>query len=1040
MFQVLHSSAGAGKTHALVKHYLAHCLRGEDPSAYRQVLALTFTNKAATEMKERVMHYLQRIAAGEQGSAQIDDVVAHLMRSAKTDADTVAARADAVLGHMLHHWSDVAISTIDAFTRRVVRPFARDLQLDHELRMTTDEVYYRERAVEQLIGEAGSDATVTGLLTEACLQLLEEERKWDPEKPLRELSSELTKEGSIKPLEMLRGIAPETVAPLARKLRGEIAAFEQRIQALGQEAMHSISEAHVAVEHVAYGKSGIHGYFRKLANFAGERPEPGRNVLAPITTGKWHSGKADAAAIAALETLAPMLESLFRNGEELLEAGFAHYAIRRAVLRELPTAFALHALDERLEGIKRAEGITFFSDLTRKVAAVVKHEPVPFIHERMGERYRHFLIDEFQDTSLLQWNALLPLIDNALGSGGSALLVGDAKQAIYRWRNGEVRLFTGFPKIFGRDPHDTVEAEREDSLVRNHRAVEPLADNFRSAGTIIQFNNELFGELAATLPESLRPVYDEHAQGVRRTGDGMVLLEKLPGDVKGEERHGAMRDFVLRHVQEALTDGFAPGDIAVLVRSKEPGRQVAGHLVAHGIAVVSPDGLRLSSDPVVAAIMDQLRFLHTGDVTAAARVVQYLGMQASPAEQEVVYPFNGQDGLPDPVAMVREHLAAHGNPRLRTTLTALVNQLAQAMGHRAGADAQLLTLLDEIHAWSSEHGQDLGGFLEHFERSGGERGSAPPAHGHAVQVMTVHASKGLQFPVVIVPNATMSSAGFHAERLWVEPGDAVPELPMALVRESKILRAANTPELEEEDQLRCLDAINLLYVAFTRAEQRLITLVHEQRPDSLSKALLARMAVESTSDGSLRIGERTPPWNIRATSDAALLEDVSGTRPAEPILRFEAPEDWDPADPDPFRAHGNAVHEVLARTHAAEDLDQAIASVVSEGLLEEEKAGTLRTQLHALLSRPDLAPWFGKGLQVRNEATIITADGKALRPDRIVIDGPTVRVLDIKTGRPADPHPEQVRTYMQLLGELGHTRVEGALLYVSDGRLEAVEA
>jgi ATP-dependent helicase/nuclease subunit A len=1037
MFKVLHSSAGAGKTHALVRHYLSLCLRDTDPGAYRRVLALTFTTKAAGEMQERVLQYLERIADRETGSPQIDDVVDHLVKESGATPDELAQRAHKVLGHMLHHWSDVAISTIDAFTRRVVRPFARDLQLDHELRMTTDEAHYRERAVDGLIAEAGVEPTVTALLTEACLQLLHEERKWDPGQPLLDLSRELGKESSIKPLELLRNVSPEVVAPLMVQLRKDVRAFIDQVRALGQEALRMISEAGLVPEDMAYGKGGIHGYFRKLGDFEASWEPPGKNALKTLESGKWYGGKASENAKETLERLAPELERLFQAAEDLREKSHPIFLVRRAVLRELPTAFALHELDRHLEAIKQADGIAFFSDLTRKVAAVVKHEPVPFIHERMGERYSHFLIDEFQDTSLMQWNALLPLIHNALGTDGSALLVGDAKQAIYRWRNGEVRLFTSFPQVFGRDPQDAAEAEREAALVRNYREAEALADNYRSAATIIRSNNKLFGLLAPLLPEGLRKVYEGHEQGVKIEREGLVLLEKLPSDHKGEQRLEATFDFTLRHVQEALADGFAPGDIAILVRSGKLGHALAAHLVANHLAVISPDGLRLSGDPVIELLIDLLRFMHQGDVTAAARILQYRSLLAGTAEA-VAHPFHGGEKLPDPVRIVREHLAAHGHPRLRTTLTALLGELALSFGLRPGDDAQLLTLLDEVHAWTTEHGQDIGGFLEHFERRGGERGSAPPEHGQAILIMTVHGSKGLQFPVVIVPNANMGSGGNHGERFWIDPQQAVPELPVALVSESKGLREAGTPELLEEEELRLLDQMNLLYVAFTRPEQRLLALVPEYRADAMTKELLAFIDTEGSEEGRLVQGSRSAPWKRRDGSEQFALKDVSGHTPTTLDLRLEAPADWDPADPDPYRSHGNAVHEILAHMAHADDLDHAMERALDEGLLDHAKAPMLRERLRALITSPGMEAWFGKGLAVRNEATLITAEGKALRPDRVVMEGDRVGVLDIKTGQPREDHAMQVRNYMHHLRQLGHARVEGALLYVREGVLEPV--
>jgi len=1060
MFLVLHSSAGAGKTHALVKHYLALCLSGDDLGAYRQVLALTFTNKAAAEMKERVIGYLEHLAKGEVSDGPIRDVMEHLKTLAQVDEATLAKRADAVLGHMLHHWSDVAISTIDAFTRRVVRPFARDLRLDHDLRMTTEQTYYRERAVDALIEAAGSDPRITELLTQACLQLLHEERSWDPSRPLLDLSNELLKESAIKPLEKLRSLSVEEIIPLTDRLNKESVLFRRRVNALGKAGLDLFVEHGLGEGDVAYGKGGILGYFRKLLVFSDEWNAPGPQTLKPLETGKWNSAKATPAARAALDGIADRLTGLFAEAETLREEQLRTYLIQRAVARELLPAFALHELDAKLEALKQEDGVAFFSDLTRRVAEVVKDEPVPFIYERLGERYRHFLIDEFQDTSLLQWNALLPLIENALSTGGSTLLVGDAKQAIYRWRNGEVRLFVELPKVFGRSDDDPVEAEREATLIRNFSEGERLDHNRRSAKRIIAFNNALFGVLQQQLPADLRKVYDRHDQRTSHTDEGVVHLERTGPGVTGEDLQQAILHHALSHVEQALADGFAPGDVAVLVRSKRLGRAVAEHLLEHGHAVVSPDGLQLAADPAIQLLIELLRFLHSGEAVAAVHVLQWQAIvvrsddkKVSPgsspgsetgsltvagtiAEDSDVVLFAPSERLPDPVQLVRKWLSDHGQPRLRSTLTALVTELARAHGLKPAEDAAVLTLLDEVHKWTTDHAQDIGGFLEHWERSGGERSTTAPEQGLAVQVMTVHKSKGLQFPVVIVPDARMSSTANHGELFWVDPGEAVPELEVALIRESKTSRGAELPELIEEEGLRTLDSLNLLYVAFTRPEQRLYAFVPDAT-DVVTKGLIDLIA---TNEQLVRpSGAAEPPRKSRTVQRAEPLIDVAADRGLPMLtIRFEAPDEWDPADPDPRRAFGTAVHEALAATRTAADLPRALHRAVSAGDLTEEQAVALLRHLGPRINSPDLAPWFAPHLDVRAEAALITAGGHSLRPDRLVFDGDRVRVLEFKTGKPSSTHEDQVRDYLDILRQLGHTDVEGAVWYLNDGQLRPV--
>jgi len=1033
MFQVLRSSAGAGKTHALVKHYLTHCLGTSDHGAYRHVLALTFTNKAAAEMKERVITYLEGLSGGGPFQGPLADVAGHLQAVAGIDGDELTRRADVVLGNMLHNWSAVSISTIDAFTRRVVKPFARDLRLDHDLRMSTEQEFYRTEAVNALIEQAGRDEATTRMLTLTCLELLQEERPWEPTRPLLDLSRELLNERSLRPLQTLRDRSFDDIAGLLERLNVNAARFRREVQRIGQEAVALFAGTSVAKEEIAYGGAALN-YFQGLADFKDNWNAPGAHTIKPIAAGKLHSGKASAAGMAALESIAAAIGRLFEQAEGLREARYADHVIQRAVARELLPAYALHGIDLALEELKRVDGVTFFSDLTRRVAEVVKDEPVPYIYERLGERYRHFLIDEFQDTSLLQWNALLPLLDNALSTGGSVLLVGDAKQAIYRWRNGEVRLFLELPDLFGRDPEETTSAQMEATLRRTWRPAEALALNRRSAEGIISFNNALFDALPEVLPPALRRVYGEQAQRTWRPEPGTVRLcvaEKLTGD----ELNEAILEHVMESVQLAIGGGYAPGDVAVLVRSKRLGRAVAEHLQAHGFSVVSPDGLQLTADPAVQLLIECLRFTLHGDDISAARALQWQAIVACADEGTKEIPWRiaaRQDGQIKVAVSLREHLHAHGDPLNNSTLPALMEGIARSFGLDPIADASLLTLLDEAHAWSSEHAQDIAGFLEHWDRGGGERSTADGEGSNAVQVMTIHKAKGLQFPVVIVPDARMTSNRSHGELFWVAPGEAVPELSEALIKESKALRDIGLPELEEEQALRDLDALNLLYVAFTRAEQQLHVLV-PQGTDAVTKALLTF----AESHGHLADGvvHTAPDRQRKAPAPSEVLHDVRTPGQGQPWRIRSDGEDMGTSEE---RRYGTAVHELLAGIRQVADIPGSVAAAVARGDLDASIAATLTEQLTTALSSAPLDRWFRASSAVRAEAAIIMADGSGLRPDRIAEDADGMHVLEIKTGRPAKAHQTQLRGYLDTLRAMGHPQVDGLLWYLSSGTTEPV--
>jgi ATP-dependent exoDNAse (exonuclease V) beta subunit len=1028
MFHVLRSSAGAGKTHSLVKHYLTLCLGSEDPAAYRTVLALTFTNKAAHEMKERAVRYLRDLAAKNEPDGAMRDVLDHLQRTAGLADQQLADRADRMLRHMLHHWNDVAISTIDAFTQRVVRPFARDLRLHQDLRMTTDQDGYLQQAVERLIALAGEDPRVTEILGQACLQLLHEEQRWDPERPLVQLSRELLNERSIAPLQRIASMDSGDVARISSVLRTEEKRFRERMQGYGREALALLDNAGITARDLHYGQKGIHSMFQKLADFRNELVTPNRYADATLTEQRWASENITPQGRAALEAIIPDLERLARTAVAEQGSGFRDFLLRGAVLRELPATFALHELERQLEALKQEDGVAFFSDLTRRVAEIVAREPVPFIHERMGERYQHFLIDEFQDTSLLQWTCLLPLIDNALSSGGSALLVGDAKQAIYRWRNGEVRLFTELPHLFGRS-EDPLAVEREATLLRTFRPLDRLVHNRRSSPTIIAFNNALFGALAEALPPTLRSVYDAHDQLPGGERPGMVEVRVLNAEMNGDERW----DELLAHVEEALRnaleDGARPGDVAILVRTGNQGARVAQHLLSKGFAVLSPDGLKVAADIRVGMVIDALRALFFHDATAAVRVLQARAVSRQEGTS-IVDPLAGRTSVPDAMNELRAITMPLPLASSHDLLPELLLHLHDTLLPLQDVHGPFLALLDEAHGWSSEQGADVPGFLQYWDRTGASRSTAPPDDGGAVHIMTIHKAKGLEFPVVIVPDANMRPRGRSNDRIWVGTGEAVPGLDTALVAYVTALRNAGVPELQVEEELRLLDDLNLLYVAFTRPVDRLHVFVHGNASGTIVREF--REHIATLCEGAHYLsGDRCTLQGRRSASTEDHL-----ARPPAAALRY-------PLELRTTRGQlgghaverGRKLHAVMARITEVAQLADALRDAQEAGEITAADREALLPELRAKLSDPRLSPWYGGTSNVRNEATIIDADGKAWRPDRVVLDAAGVRVLDLKTGAPRPEHNDQVGRYLSLLQRMGHTHVEGALYYITQDQL-----
>ncbi len=1028
MFQVLHSSAGAGKTHALVKHYIGLALMRPAPDGYASILALTFTNKAAAEMRERILDHLEGLADGTELTGALLDVQEEVMHKAAVDADEVRRRAGTTLTHMLHHWPQFAVTTIDAFTRRVVMPFARDLRLDSDLRMTTEEKYYRDLAVERLLQEAGSDESLTQLLTAICGDLIEQERDWRPDKPLRDLSHQLGKEQALTRLAQMREITSAQFIAVRAQLRERTVTFRDRLRKLGREALAAVEREGLVTSDLASGKTGVASLLRKLAEFD-TWIEENKNALKNLEKGEWHSKGASPEGRASVERIAPLLRNAVITVRDLHASGdLDRHLITCAVQRDLLSSAALHLLDEQLASIKREEGLAFFSDLTRRVAAIVQNEPAPFLYERLGEKYQHYLIDEFQDTSMLQWHALLPLLTNALSSGGSALLVGDAKQAIYRWRNGEAQQFVQLPALFGRELMAAGE-EHEAILKRHHAPKEPLEHNRRSAEVIVNFNNALFDGLRNTLPEKHQRVYDAQDQKHWRTMQGLVHLRCYTGEKpQDEEATPEPPAFAVFAAEEARSDGFRAGDMAVLVRTKGQGRQVAAALLDAGFDVVSPDGLNLGGDATVRAIVALLHWLCRPTPANATMAAQLLAMRLG--GDAIVDPFADAH----PSAQLEAWARRHPTLNRRRPLLALAHAIADAVGADPAQDAFTMGLLNEVHLFVREHGDAPLEFLDHWERTASERSVGGTTGQGAVRIMTVHASKGLQFPVVIVPWAGMNTRA-KRDLLWIDTHGIADPLPAALIRPNKPLDGVALAELVEENDLSALDLMDLIYVAFTRPEVRLYAGV-DGRAKVGPDAVLAKQ-LELVPGEDKVFGARAPALarEQERPEGAWHLSPSMGRGRTKPVMRREAPEDWDPADPDPHRSIGRAMHAVLARVQVPQDLSKAIADEAPRwGMLPAEQ-DDLRIRLHAILELPAVAPFFAPGLRVHAEADLIDANGQLHRPDRIISDGSTLRVIDFKTGAHATEHEQQVRTYAGLLRNIGHALVSAHLLYLRHGVL-----
>jgi len=1032
-FQVLRSSAGAGKTHALVTAYLMRCLEkpaDKDfiPYGFRHVLALTFTNKAAGELQERVIEYLSTLALlpdRSQAKGSVSNVLEVLQVGLQIDFEELQDRAGRMLKHLLHDRSAVAISTIDAFTKKVTKPFTRELQFEWDQEMTTDVGYYNGIAVDTLLDSTELGSPESKIIMRACSELLESESKWDVRHPLNQIINMLTDESALEHLKAYTERSAADILAIDKQLSERIRKHRGTWQEIGKNGLSIIDACGFAPSEVSYGKDVL-SLFKKCRDFKGGKLPATSNafkfIAADLNAKKKYSPDLLTKALQLQAALTPLAEEI----QELLDAWGQEDFIPNAIRKELMMVATLADLRAALQAVKRDENVAYFSDLTQKISTVVQNEPTPFVYERIGERYQHILIDEFQDTSVLQWQNLIPLVENALGNGGSTLLVGDAKQAIYRWRNGEVRQFERLPTLFQKEllVDGTI---RERTLTDHFNEIKPLDHNYRSGSAIVQFNNAFFADAKQGLSDIVDRIFTKHEQHHTSTRQGYVELMHFP---KGPSRKNVqtLRAEAMERAVEVVNEvtelGFARSDIAILVRSKSHGNFAADHLRAEDIKVSSSETFELGKDLRVQLIIEQLMFIDMPTPASAGRIHALLDILQ--LRQDV---FSFEHELIDVQRTTQNLLAPLKGLQKRLSFYELVNWLIENSGIDPSEDMMLLSLLDLCQEHGKYGNAGIRRFIEAWERSHAKQGVQLATDKDAVQVMTIHASKGLARPVIIMPFAEMRSGGNVEKHIWIDA--QAYGLEKAFVKYSNTLIEQEVSEALEEERLNVLDELNMLYVAATRASHRLYMMAPGVNPSPASKALVQFIDANGT-DNVYTVGDPTEHYEQETQHlNRAELTKLGYAGENKLVFRKEAPLDWQTSDPDPYRTYGDRIHSIFERMTSLADFSDAFDQVHAISPLPEG----LKEQIRAILNREEVRSFYETDTHGSNEATILLGANEFLRPDRVIVNGDTAKVLDIKTGVRREAHKRQLAKYKKALNAVGYDEVQGFLLYLGEGVL-----
>ena len=1048
-FTVYKSSAGSGKTYTLVREYLKIILA--EPKDFRKVLAITFTNKAANEMKQRILSSLQDLSAFESSSDAIavKFMLPELIEETKLDEKKISRNAEKCLQLILHNYSDFGVSTIDSFVHKIIRTFAHDmhLPLNFEVEMDSDELI--AKAVDILISNVGTDKALTDVLVNFTKYKTEGEKSWHIERDLADISKKILTDEGQSHIEKLKELSLQDFSGIRHNLESAVKSFEKKIVGFANSAFKLIADQGLSAVAFYQGARGIYNYFDKLAAGKFDKIRPNKNVVKTIEEDKWTSAKASAPDKASIDSIKNGLVSAFQEIETLIEKEYPVYLVRNEVLKNLYPLALLNEIEKVLEEYKEDNEIIHISEFNKRIAEIVLKEPIPFIYERMGEKYKHFMLDEFQDTSVLQWLNLLPLLENSLAEDNFNMLVGDGKQAIYRWRGGEVEQFSRLPEIINKE-NDPLLEERAQSLKRNYKE-ESLGSNFRSKAEIIQFNNDFFRVISENLSDNLHSIYDKLEQGFdsNNTG-GAVQIKFLPTEnieFSIEELH---LEEILSVIGEVRDDGFRLKDVAILCRDNKKASLAATYLLQNNINVISSESLLINNSAEVRFLFAFVKcMLNHSDYIAQVEVVSYLYNKKAieGGLHKLIMKLTGNANQENGFWGLLKSNGFKFQPESLLALPAydLFEELIREFGLNKDVDPYLQFLLDAILDVSVQKFQGISEILEWWEKKKGKLSIVVPEGVDAVRVMPTHKAKGLEFPVVVYPFANEKQRRSN-DKLWIEPNDKeVPNLKTALVNTSKWMEeTAFGHQYREEDDKSLLDLINLLYVTLTRPTDRLyvISPMPPVKTSSIHsvpqffKQFLQEKGLWDDEKGLYKWGNPEPKNPDEGKSivqaDFSLDKFVSVPWRNRMLLSLQAPEHWDVDGVSDSVEYGRLVHSILSKIITIDDVPSVIGQLSNDGVIGESEADEISATINEVLQKPEVSRFFKKGLKVKTEAGIMGKNGKSYRPDRVVITENEVSVIDFKTGKREDKHQSQLTKYKDLLLEMNYANVKGFLLYLNE--------
>ncbi|WP_250433498.1 UvrD-helicase domain-containing protein [Hanstruepera flava] len=1035
-FLIYNASAGSGKTFSLVKSYLSLLFQAKSPTHFKHILAITFTNKAAGEMKSRILEALTEFSSPSilENPTDLFNLISNELHLSAKD---IHAKSKTILDEILHNYAAFDISTIDGLTHKLIRTFAYDLKipLNFEVELDTDRIL--NEAVDRLIAKAGTEKELTKLLVDFAIEKADDDKSWDISFDFNKIAKLLTNENDWPFLNNLKSKTPQDFKVLKKSIRNKIHEVGQTLVNISESALTLISECGLEfADFLGGSRAYLPNYFLKLKDLNLDYDYDKAWIQKLEEKPLYPESKTPENIKTILDDIKPTLVAQFNETRHL----FYLYKFLKSIYSNITPLSVLNEIQKEVTQLKAEENLLLISEFNTLISNEIKGQPTPFIYERLGEKFKHYFIDEFQDTSQLQWDNLIPLLDNALSAeNGTAMLVGDAKQAIYRWRGGQAEQFID---LFNK--------------TKNPFPVEPriisLASNFRSCYEIITFNNGFFKFLSSSVfsNTNYQKLYSSIDQNIEKKQAGYVNLNFLEIDSNTEfDKDELYSKAVYKTILNCLNNGFELNDICVLVRKKKEGIAVSEYLNDNGIPIMSSETLLINNSPNVRFIIHVLQLIAQPENTEI--------------KVEVLNFIANKNNSPDKHAFFKTYLNI-ANTELfqalgyKTNLTSLsqlsVFELAETLIREFSlvpdSDAFVQYFMDVVLDFTRKKQADIVGFLDYYESKKSQLSIVSPQGFNAVQIMTIHKSKGLEFPVVVFPYADLNIYQEKEPKEWFElDSDQYNGFNYALLNYSKQFEHFGDKGQaifnKHQSELE-LDNLNLLYVALTRPIEQLyiiskrdINSKGDENPNTYAGffiSYLKELNVWNEAKSSYNFGEEKRDTSIKKhlPNNLEELKYISVSKESHNIkIITNSGYLWDTTQGKAIEK-GNLVHQIMSFIKTEDDVDLAISKFKNDKTYNISQIQLIEPLVRSIVSHSQLAGYFTGNYNIYNERDIISETGKILRPDRLNInDKNDVVIIDYKSGQADNKHILQLDEYKTVLTKMKLKVVKQILVYINDG-------